>query len=132
MFGDDLTAHLGTVRAEAESLLTDTCELQRKASRTIDPDTKQATDVWTTYRTSKCRLRTIDNQPNVSSVAGQGVTTVAMTVSVPLAVDDVQLDDRVHVTESGDPSLVGVDLYIKGIPRGTHQVLRRLIVTEVQ
>lgn len=133
MLGGDLATALPALQQQAESLLLDRCNLQRKGSQTVDSDTGMATDSWTTYRASvPCRVRTSGNQPEALQVAGQAVTRIVMTVAVPVSVDDVAVDDRVVVTESRDTSLAGLALYVVGVPRGSQMVLRRLSVTEAQ
>ena len=133
MLGADIAAGFASMQAHAESLLVDRCQLQRKGSQTVDPDTGMATDSWTTYRASvPCRVRTSGNQPEVLQLAGHGITRVVMTVAVSVSVDDVAVDDRAVITESCDASLIGLALYVVGVPRGSQMVLRRLSVTEVQ
>lgn len=119
--------------AVTQAQLTDVCTLQRKGARTIDPATGAATDTWNNYRTGiACRIETSGSQPNLVTVGGEDLTRKFLTVSVPMEVDDVQIDDRVLITASADESLVDRLLYVKGIPQGTHMTLRRLEVVEVQ
>lgn len=133
MIGDDIAAGLAAIQAEAESLLVDVCNLQRKSGTTTDPTSDMVSDVWTSYRTGiACRVRAASLQPRESVAGAQYVTAVSAVVSVSMSIDDVRIDDRVMVTESRDPSLIGVPLYVRGVPRGSQLTLRRLSVSEVQ
>ena len=133
MLGGDLATALPALQQQAESLLTDSCNLQRKGSQSVDANTGMVTDSWTTYRSAvPCRVRASGIQPEALQVAGQDITRIVMTVAVAVAVDDVEVDDRVVVTVSRDTSLIGLALYVVGVPRGSQMVLRRLSVTEAQ
>lgn len=120
----DLTAHLGTLRAEAESLLTDRCDLQRKAGHTVDPSHGGRVDVWTTYAEVPCRLRDGTTLPSTQTAGQQPLTGRRLVLSIPVSVDGVEVGDRAV--------LAGLTVYVVGVPRGSQMVLQRLDVTEDQ
>ena len=124
MLGDDIAAALPELRAQAESTLTDSCELQRKAGRTIDPTNGMATDTWTTYATVPCKLRDGAVLPSSQRAGEQDLTGLRLILAVPVSVAGVRVGDRAVLS--------GLTVYISGVPRGTHMVLQRLDVTEDQ
>lgn len=115
----------------ASRILHDVCDLQRRSSSTTDAATGARVDVWTTYAAGvPCRVRTMLGE-SVTESGGSQLTAQRMTAAVPYA-QAVEVADRLMVTASDDPTLVGRALYVRAVPRGTDQVLRRLTVTDVQ
>ena len=115
----------------ASRILRDVCDLQRRSSSTVDATTGARVDVWTTYAPGvPCRIRTTLGESGTEA-GGSQLTAQRMTAAVPYA-QAVEVADRLLVTVSDDPTLTGRALYVRAVPRGTDQVLRRLTVSGVQ
>ena len=129
--GSHVAAALPGLRAHAVSLLRDVCDMQRRDGSTIDPVTGARVDVWVTYAAGvPLRVRTSVSE-SVAESGGSQVTAQRLTAAVPWDAS-AEVGDRLVVTRSGDPSLVGRPLYVRAVPRGTDHALRRLVVTDVQ
>lgn len=117
----------------ADALMTDTCTITRAATgRTFNTTTGQYTaNADSTIYTGSCRVKP---NPAASTVqAGDRQVTVwPYTVSVPIAVDDVELNDKVTVTSSADPALTNIELRIRAVARGTYLTARRLDCEDYQ
>jgi len=132
MLGADLAASLPELQAQAESLLIDRCIIERPSGWTVDPVTAEQSPTWAMVASGvPCRLRPGSALPLGMAVAGQEAAGTRPTLAVPLSTD-VHVGDRCTVTASRDASLVGVALFVDGVPRGPHLALRRLTVTEDQ
>ncbi len=127
----DLTADLPRIRAEAEQLLTDACRIERRAGDTVDPATKNRVPTWSLVAESPCRVRSTGTQPRDALPGDEPLAVAGLTVSLPVALVDVRVGDRVLLSASGDASLVGVPLYVRSVQRGSQLALRRLLVSEV-
>lgn len=116
-------------QAAAEQLMVDSCTITRAGARgSFDSTTGtySAAAADTRY-TGKCRVKPSALSANQAVQAGErAVSLWPFTVSVPIAVDNVELDDIVTVTASADPSLVGHRLRVRSIARGTYLTARRL------
>lgn len=129
MLGHDVAAALPELRAHAESLLSDTGQLQRITGHTDRADGWRE-DVWTTHWTGPIRLRTLVVGSD-RDTAGQPVTIARIQCSLPVSVTDVRVGDRIVPTSSD--VLAGDPLYVTEVPPlGTHLVLRRLTVSATQ
>ena len=133
MFGPDVLAHLPHLRAEAESLLTDLCDIEERAGSTIDPESGQRVDVWAPVNAEPvpCRVRVSLAEQQVSA-GGQDVTVVRATIAVPVSVEGLTTQQRIVPTTSADPLAQGRAFYITAIPYGTHLAVRRLSVSTEQ
>jgi hypothetical protein len=80
----------------------------------------------TTVYTGKCRVKPRNLADRVVDAGEQTVSLWPFQVSIPFAAIDVELDDLVTVTASVDPSLVGRELRIRSVTRGTFVTARRL------
>lgn len=130
MLGYAITATLPQLRAEAESLLIDACEMQERTGGTMDPATGHVTPTWTTYATSVCRVRPrdVDSRPRVG---GEPLPESGYVVALPMSSQSPSVGHRFYITASmHDPSLVGRVLYVESPPpTGSQLVLRRVECT---
>lgn len=118
-------------RIVAGRLLRDRADLQHRTGSTTDAVTGARVDVWTTYAPAvPCRVRTLLGEI-IAESGGSQVTAQRMTAAVPYS-QAVDVGDRLMVTVSDDPTLVGRALYVRAVPRGSDHVLRRLTVSDVQ
>lgn len=135
MLGNDITAVLPQLRAEAESLQTDTCTITRpgEGEGTFDPATGTTTPpAATELYSGQCRFRA----PSLSEVnvtAGEHQwTTQDLVLSLPANVSGPRPDDEVVCdTSQLDPALPGARFVVLGALKGSQITARRLIVREV-
>lgn len=124
------TAQQGQVLAE--SLMLDTCTISRAGAETFDDATGTYSDTESTVYSGKCRLKpSVLSADRVAQAAERQIALWPFSVSLPVDVTDVELDDVVTVTASQDPSLVGVRLRIRSVARGTYLTARRVDCEEV-
>ena len=116
MLGPAVDAVLPALRAQAESMMTDTCTIDRITIEWVG-GVKQ-TVVTTVAADVPCAL----DDPEASGsevVAGESATRVDPLVKVPVTVEGVQPDDRVTLAS-------GPVVWVTDAPVRTHQVQRRL------
>ena len=100
MIGDVITAALPILRANAESLMTDTCTIDRETS-SWDEDEQETVTTWEAVVTTPCHF-------DPSGAAAQAVISAEAgslenpVVTVPHTVTGIQPDDR--VTVAGQPA----------------------------
>ncbi|MEL4357038.1 MULTISPECIES: DUF6093 family protein [unclassified Luteococcus] len=125
LIGDAIAGALPRLRAEAESLLTDTVALWRGGAVTVDDlgtETVGRVVVWTGPALVKDTKS--ESLRDVVLAAGQVADSLAYTVKLPITCP-VQVGDMAEVTASHDPSMVGLSWHINGVPREGHAVLHR-------
>lgn len=127
MLGPDLAAMLPTLRAQAESMLVDTGELQARTGSSTNATTGARVDAWTAYWSGPMRSR-VPLQGQQNTAGGQDVTVSRPQVQIPTSATVPDVGHRVVLTASADASLVGVPLYVRHVQTGTHLVMRRLEV----
>lgn len=122
-----------TARARAESLMTSRCVIFHRGEPLTDPETGEvtATDGDPIYD-GICRVRPVSSRGGGQVDAGGAVLyTFDYLVSVPFAVTGITEGDRVSVTSSLDPDLIGVDIEVRRVNRGETISARRLDCAEV-
>lgn len=125
--------HRPGVQATVERILVDACDVERKTGTSTDPANGMKTPMWTTLHSNvACGVRIGETQPGTHDAADQRITVLRDVVYLPLSIIDVRVDDRIVIKTTRDPALVGVPLYVRGIPRGSGMALRTLAVSEVQ
>lgn len=141
MLADDIAAALPELRAQAESMMVDTCLI-------ADPNVEAAWDaengVWSTPEgaalySGKCRIR----QPSAGTAAEAGEAAFAISdriVSIPLSgegysegVDRIPVGASVTITSAtGDPFLRGKTLtYLSPASEQTYPTARRMLCRKV-
>lgn len=128
----NLDAALGNARALAESLMTSTCTAFTPGENLTDPQTGEVTQVQDVAWFGPCRVRPNGaTQASAGTAGGAEVFTFDYIVSIPFAVDAVHEGQRLTITASPDPALVGLTLEIQMVARGDAITARRLACTEV-
>lgn len=130
--GRDVTAADVAERGQilAESLMVDACTITRGGSGA--PTFNSTTGTYTppagsTVYTGACRVKPSALSGNTTVQAGEReVSLWPFAVSVPVSVTDVDLNDLVTITASADASLVGRELRVRSVARGTFVTARRL------
>ena len=133
--GADIAAALPELRAAAESLMVDSCRIERATGTTIDPDTLAEVPVYETVYEGKCRVQRPGSLAPRESVAGGfefGIDTVE--VQAPLSAAGLRKYDRVTMTDvadTTDPDLLGLVATVRANLTKTHPTKRTLICEEV-
>ena len=117
--------------------MTTTCSIAPPGTTPVmDPETGEVTfpDGAAVYA-GPCRVRPASGpggSSGTAQVAGVELFRFDYLVSVPFSVAGVQERDRLKITASPDPALVGVELEVRHVDRGEHLSARRLQCQEVK
>lgn len=132
MLGDDIAQALPELRAHAESMMTDTCEI-REPDSWAGEIRQQGATAWTYQGKSQipCRVKKSGEvQPRAAGVGGESVITVTLTVSVPITVCPVEGQVITMLGSIYDPSLVGRRFDVVAAGVGSQITARRLSCIE--
>jgi hypothetical protein len=132
--GDLVADFLPGLREDAESLMVDECVIERPGvgKGPLDRATGKHTPPPRTliYGPGPCEVKRPGAVRRVS--AGDRLSSLeGVVVKVPVEVTGVDVGDRVTLTRSRDPALVGRELTVDSDPGATYAVTRRLQCTEV-
>jgi hypothetical protein len=131
--GDDVAAALPVLRAEAESLMTDTIRLETLIGTTQDETTLEDVATYSTVYEGPGRWRRPDTQA-AESVSGEvEFGTNWVTVQLPIATSAAAArGQRATCVESPtDPANEGAQATIQAVASKTHATMRRLLCEEV-
>jgi hypothetical protein len=121
-------------RAAAEARMIDTCTITRGGGAPgFDPETGDYTEAASsTIYSGICEFKINDALTSGTPEVGGAVATISrLVVKVPMAVDDVEVDDLVTCTASAlDSDLVGRIYRVAGPFAKTFATARRLPVEE--
>lgn len=132
--GDDIAAVLPELRAQAESMMVDTCRITHPGASVWDDETGTYTpgEPVTVYE-GKCRLRRPAPAPQ-STDAGETEWAVdVLVLSLPIAGSEDVADGNTvtMLTSANDPAMVGLELSVQGGHWQTNSTARRLPVKVV-
>lgn len=136
MLGDAIGGTLPLLRAQAESLMQDTCRIDRQRVdengdpvRDMDPVTLELTEVWDEVHSGPCRAQRRDVSSSPEQVAGEFEFEVSpLEMQLPIAAVGIKRMDRVTITAATfDPELVGVVATVLTSRAKTHATKRELI-----
>jgi hypothetical protein len=117
-------------RRAAERLMTDACTITRAAGAPVFDEATgtYTTPTPTTLYSGKCRVKTYrQNNDRVVDFGGEPVSLWPFSVSVPVEVTGLEVDDIVTVTASVlDPDVVGTRLRVRDVVKGSQITARRL------
>ena len=125
MIGDDIAAALPALRAEAESLMVDLGSIERADGWDVDPDNGQRVPRWIPVATTPVRVVRVTVADLQSSTGGQNLTQAVVELRAPWNLSDLLVGDRLVLTVSSDPRLLGVPIVVSEIDHATHAVARR-------
>lgn len=133
MLGDDLTAVLPELRAQAASLRTAACTITRPSTDgTFDPETGTTTYPETTIYEGECRLRAPSLADRETFSGEHEFTLQDAVLSLPIEAVGLKTNDLVTVTASAmDPDLIGRQYTLIAVHRGSQITARRCVVREV-
>lgn len=116
----------------AEALMVDTGTLTRYGPQTwVESTGTQTRPVLSTPYSGKCRVKAAGFDQSAEAGEEQ-ISRWPFTVSLPVAVVDVQLNDVFTLSAAVDASLIGVPLRVREVLRGTNITARRLGCEEVE
>ena len=119
-------------RSLIERQMTSTCRIFTVGDPVTDPSTGEVTRAEIDPVVTKCRVRPRGSRGSTGSEAGGAeVIATGYIVSVPFALTPPPVNfQRLVVTASPDPSLVGLSLQIREVARGDAISARRLMCQE--
>lgn len=134
LLGEAIAQVMPDLRAQAESLMTDRCVIDRLTGSHYDPATRTQVDDWQQVYAGQCRIRPVAGAPaaGLTELAGQEINSQAHLGTLPITVTGVQAGDRVTVTDSDDQGQIGHQYPILAVSGGSHGVARRFVATENQ
>lgn len=118
MIGYEITAALPELRAQAESLMTDRCTIDRLTTVWDEVQQKSVTTWVVVAEDVPCQYLD-ETASGRSLVTDELVTPAVPVVKVSVAVGGVKPDDRVTVAS-------GPVLWVTHVPERTNQVQRRI------
>lgn len=129
---DDILRALPVFRAEAESLMLDTCTITRPGTPVTNQDTGDVTNTPTTVYEGKCKVQSKDSATSNPEAGEATFTVVSRQVHIPANSADVQDGDVVTITASRlNAFTVGKQYRIAGFTPDSFDTAFRLPVKEV-
>lgn len=119
-------------RELAEVQMQDACTIVRPGPPVLNEQTLQLATPTTTLYVGKCRVSGgRDIQQSTPQAGDRLVYEQSRTISVPMTVLGLQVDDVVTVTASAlDPDLIGRVFHVRALEHKTHLTARRLLCEE--
>jgi hypothetical protein len=132
VIGEDLAAALPELRAQAESLMVDTCTVTYIDGTTWDEDAGASVPNVVTVYSGKCRVqRSGAMSPREASTGtGYEVGIDAIVAQLPLSATGLKRGHTLTVNTSQDPDLVGVKATVQSNLAKTHATKRTLVCEE--
>jgi hypothetical protein len=128
----DVLAILPVLRAQAESMMLDTCTIQRPGAPVTDPNTGVVTPGMTTIYTGKCKVQSKDSATSTPEAGGAVFVVVSRQIHIPAGAADVRNDDVVTVTASVlNPFGVGRKYRVEGFTPDSFDTAARIPVKEI-
>ena len=118
----------------AESLMTDTCTIERLGAETFNAETLECSNTGANIYTGVCRV-VMPNSLSVRDAESVGRVVLEQQLSLSLPVETsvaVRPNDIVTITASdADAGLIGRKFRISGTHHSSHATARRLPLVEV-
>lgn len=116
---DDVLGALPEFQAAAESLMIDTCVVERSLGLVTDPATGAVSEGWETIHSGKCKVTGRVAQAASPDSGGHVFTVENLMVHLPVSTAS-QTGDRVTVTDTAlDPLLIDLKLRLTELARGS-------------
>ena len=115
-------------------MMRDTCRIERRAGRVMDPDTLEYVDTWDLVAEGPCRVKPMDAAALTRVVGEVEHVTAPHVVQRPIDATRYEEGDRVTITAVGpvgDPAMVDRVLWVTGDPMRSHSTKRELACSEV-
>jgi hypothetical protein len=117
-------------QAAAEAGMVDACVIDRVSGQAQDDFSGTVTDTYATVHSGKCRIQQEQLQAEHHEAGQDQILLQRTQLQIPVSVVGVQVRDRVTVTASRDPDLVGRSFLVRALAHKTDESARRLTVTE--
>lgn len=135
MLGDTLAAALPRLRAQAESMMRDTCRITRGTTVDTDPDTGAVTESPNVVYEGRCKVQTWEGYESTQEAGTASLTSQRYQVHIPVAktADDYKPkrgDDVEILAAELDPHLAGETFNVAALLHKTLATAYRLGVTE--
>lgn len=128
----DVSAILPFLRAQAESLMVDTCVIERPGPSVMDPVTGKVKPSYTPVYSGKCKLQQTLAQPSSREAGGALYTAQDTRLDLPVGVGPVAVDDRVTmVSAANTPAIPGTVFRVLGPFEKSWQTAQRVRVEEL-
>lgn len=132
MIGGILTGVLPFLREQADSMMVDTCTIERPGAPVTNPDTGVVTPSVTTVYTGKCKVQSKDSATATPNAGGAVFTVVSRQVHIPMNAADVKDGDIVEITASLlNTFTVGKRYRVEGFTPDSFDTAFRLPVKEI-
>ena len=126
---------LDEARDIQSSVMLDACRIERSSGLVYNRETGEDEEQWADVWAGECRLPRFDSASRGLGrviVTGETITPVTPTVKLPWHVQGVLADDRVTVTASVSPDMVGRILWVTAAAPRTFQSAVTLTCREVR
>ena len=131
MLGDVVAATLPGLRAQAESLMLDTCMVGVLGTPATDPDTGEVVTPITELYSGRCRVQTWEAQESNPEVGGAVLTVQRYQVHIPVGSYAPDIGHVVEIQAAKlDPYLTGRRYRVSALLHKTLATAYRLGVTE--
>lgn len=106
--GSDLTAALPFLQSQAESLMVDSCIVDRPGEAVTDPDSGVVSPSYSPVYEGKCKVQLTASQAGSPEAGGAVFNVQRARVDLPVGVGPIETGDRVRLTAGRfNPALVG-------------------------
>ena len=121
----DVSALILQGRQTAESLMRDTCVVERRSGQVTDPVTGVVSDAWVTLYEGRCKVQGRSAVASEPSAGGHVFTVEQLMVHLPVSAES-RTDDRVTILSAElDPDLVGLKFRLSELDRGSYRTADR-------
>lgn len=129
--GADIAGILPSLRAQAESMMQDTCTVTRGGADVFNPDTGQYEPApGETIYADKCRIQAGGTQAANPEAGGAVFTVEKPELQLPFGTS-LEVGDQAVIDSSVNPALVGVAYRVTGLGQKTHATSSRYAVEVV-
>lgn len=129
--GAELTAQLLESRADAESLMLDTCTIGDLGDPVTDPDTGEVTTPLVPEYDGRCKVQTWEAQESNPEAGGAVLTVQRYAVHIPVGSYTPEIGHVVEIGTAGmDPNLAGRRYRVVALLHKTLATAYRLGVLE--
>lgn len=112
-------------RAAAEALMRDTCVVERRGEDVTDPVTAEVTESWEPVYSGACKMQGRTAQAAAPVAGGHVFTVEQLMIHLPVSAGSMVGDRATIVTSTMDPDLVGLQLRLTELARGSYRTADR-------
>ena len=127
-----MTEALAAGRALAESLMVDTCIIDRPGEAVTDPETGAVTPSYTPVYIGRCKIQQTMAQASSPEAGGAVFNVQTSRVDLPVGVGPVETGDRVRLpVAASNPALAGNTYRVRELFEKSWQTAQRIPVEEL-